>query len=98
MSAKQDRWSKAKLILGTMHRISFQWICLVRERTLVQGHGKLRGGQLSLCADLWAILSHFDLSSDDGVAGKDSGVEGLGTGGRWGETAPFVFVLFSFWA
>lgn len=33
----------------------------------------LRGGQLSLCADLWAILLYFDLSSDDSVAGKDWG-------------------------
>lgn len=28
---------------------------------------KLWGGQLSLCSDLWAFLSHFGLSSDDGV-------------------------------
>lgn len=66
--AKQDRWSKEKLNLGIMHGICFKWKCLVRERTLVQGHSTLGGGQLSLRADLWAILLHFDLSSDDGVA------------------------------
>ena len=68
------------------------------KRTLVQGRSKLWGGQLPLCADLWAILLHFDLSSDDGAAGTDSGVEGLGTGGTRRVTASFVFVLSSFWA
>lgn len=57
---------------------------------------KLWGGQLFLCADLWAILSHFDLNSDDSMAGTDSGVEGLGTGGTEGVTASFVYVLSSF--
>lgn len=49
-----------------------------------------RRSALPLCRP-WAILSHFDLSSDDGVASSNSGVDGLGTGGRWGESAPFVF-------
>lgn len=71
----------------------FQWIRLALKRTSVQGQSKLWGGQLPLCADLWAILSHFDLSSDDGVAGTDSGAEGLGTGGTWRVTACFVFIL-----
>lgn len=66
--AKQDHWSKVKLNLGTMHGICFQWKCIFREKTLVQGHSKLRGGQLPVCADLQAILLHFDRSSDDGVA------------------------------